>query len=354
MTTSLFIATHPRSTSTALERAFLTRTGSTSDNNNNKSNLADTICIHEPFGEPFYYGPERMSHRFPATACAKVASTYPHELRYSDIVAEIDRQHAQEGKSIVVIKDMAQYIVTPRATGRSDMIIDESFFSHVGGITKAESDCSSNSSNYENTNNVGAGKRKVVVLIRAPHLSVPSYYRCCMPPLSARTGFDFYDPDEAGYRELRILYDRLSSSNDGNAPLIIDSADLLRSPRQVIQRVCQHAGIDFRESMLQWEENSPQEQQLFQKWNGFHDDALNSRGFKQEEKPSVGDSAAAENKKKNSSISKPSNAEFEVDYDNWTADWNKKFNPEQVAEIRAAVERNLDDYLYLRQFCEQF
>lgn len=349
MTTSLFIATHPRSTSTALERAFLTRTGLSGDSD--KNNSADTICIHEPFGEPFYYGPERMSDRFPAPACAKVADTYPHELRYSDVVAEIDRQHAQEGKPIVVIKDMAQYIVTPRASGRSDMIIDESFFSNDGGLTEAESECSS--SNDDNTSTASAGKRKVVVLIRAPHLSVPSYYRCCIPPLSARTGFDFYDPDEAGYRELRILYDRLSSSGDGdNAPLIVDSADLIRSPRQVIQRVCEHAGIDFRESMLHWEENSPQEQELFQKWNGFHDDALNSRGFKQEQKPSA-TNAAAEKTTKTAS-SKPADAEFEVDYDKWTADWSKKFNPEQVAEIRSAVERNLDDYLYLRQFCEQF
>ena len=95
----------------------------------------------------------------------------------------------------------------------------------------------------------------------------------------------------------------------------------------------------------------PRSKSFFKNWNGFHDDALNSRGFKQEEKPSA-TNAAAEKTTKTAS-SKPADAEFEVDYDKWTADWSKKFNPEQVAEIRSAVERNLDDYLYLRQFCEQ-
>lgn len=338
MKTTLFIATHPRSTSTALERAFLTRTG---DNDS----LADTVCIHEPFGEPFYYGPERMSTRFSEAVCADMTRMYPHELRYTDVIADIDEQHNQNNKSVVVIKDMAQYIVTPRNTGRSDMVIDQRFFSG----TMAESDDSNISSSSFNKNK---NKKKVVILVRAPHLSVPSYYRCCIPPLSARTGFDFYDPDEAGYRELRILYDHLkkSADNDDDVPLIIDSADLCRNPRCVIQSVCDHAGIEFRESMLEWEQNSAHEQQLFKKWNGFHDDALNSRGFKatkEKQQSTLATSGETDNASKYDDT-------FEVDYDKWTAEWNKKFNSEQVAEIRDAVERNLEEYLYLRQFRQRF
>ncbi|KAF3907381.1 hypothetical protein ABW21_db0200718 [Orbilia brochopaga] len=47
----IFVATHPRSCSTAFERVFMTRT-------------EDLECIHEPFGDAFYYGPERLSSRY--------------------------------------------------------------------------------------------------------------------------------------------------------------------------------------------------------------------------------------------------------------------------------------------------
>lgn len=40
-------------------------------------------------------------------------------------------------------------------------------------------------------------------LIRDPHFSVPSYYRCTIPPLDDVTGFYNYDPSEAGYDEVR-------------------------------------------------------------------------------------------------------------------------------------------------------
>src|SRR2546423_1453968 len=36
-------------------------------------------------------------------------------------------------------------------------------------------------------------------LIRDPHSSIPSYYRCTIPPLDKLTGFYNFDPLEAGY-----------------------------------------------------------------------------------------------------------------------------------------------------------
>jgi hypothetical protein len=67
-TKPIFVATHPRSCSTAFERVgepsnlpllsiltslqvFMTRNES-------------LHCVHEPFGDAFYYGPERLSSRF--------------------------------------------------------------------------------------------------------------------------------------------------------------------------------------------------------------------------------------------------------------------------------------------------
>lgn len=47
----IFVATHPRACSTAFERVFMTR--------------RDILqCAHEPFGDAFYYGPERLSERY--------------------------------------------------------------------------------------------------------------------------------------------------------------------------------------------------------------------------------------------------------------------------------------------------
>src|SRR6218665_3503179 len=46
-------------------------------------------------------------------------------------------------------------------------------------------------------------------LIRNPRKAVPSYYRCCIPPLHEMTGFKYFMPNEAGYRELRVLFEYL-------------------------------------------------------------------------------------------------------------------------------------------------
>ena len=48
----IFLATHPRSCSTAFERLFVEKPN-------------EIVCIHEPFTEgPYHYGPERLGTRF--------------------------------------------------------------------------------------------------------------------------------------------------------------------------------------------------------------------------------------------------------------------------------------------------
>ena len=64
---------HPRSVSTAFERAFINR----KDDVQCKSpgleigtmNLTLLAGFHEPFGEPFYYSDERMSARYTEEQC---------------------------------------------------------------------------------------------------------------------------------------------------------------------------------------------------------------------------------------------------------------------------------------------
>ncbi|WFD02117.1 hypothetical protein MOBT1_000796 [Malassezia obtusa] len=41
-------------------------------------------------------------------------------------------------------------------------------------------------------------------LIRTPEKSIPSYYKCTQEKAA---GFDYFDPSEAGYKELKLLYD---------------------------------------------------------------------------------------------------------------------------------------------------
>lgn len=46
-------------------------------------------------------------------------------------------------------------------------------------------------------------------LIRHPRLSIPSAYKMTIPPLSERTGWNKFMPEDAGYKELRVLFDYL-------------------------------------------------------------------------------------------------------------------------------------------------
>lgn len=51
----------------------------------------DTLrCEHEPFGEPFYYGPERMSARFADDEAYRVKSGYA-DTTYQDVMGRILR-----------------------------------------------------------------------------------------------------------------------------------------------------------------------------------------------------------------------------------------------------------------------
>lgn len=142
-------------------------------------------------------------------------------------------------------------------------------------------------------------------LIRDPHYSIPSYYRCTIPPLDKITGFYQFDPSEAGYDEVRRVFDYLVSSGVvgptfASAPpsprqgangvngsdithkkqdiCIIDADDLLDNPKQMIQAYCQTVGLEFKPGMLHWEdeENQTRAKEAFEKWRGFHEDAIDS------------------------------------------------------------------------------
>lgn len=137
-------------------------------------------------------------------------------------------------------------------------------------------------------------------LIRHPRYAIPSYYRCCIPPLVERTGFSPFMPCEAGYVELRRLFDYLKDTglvgpsvcgqaNNGTEAnpsdveiCVVDADDLLDDPEGIMRQYCASIGLDFSESMLNWDSEDAHEfaKQQFEKWDGFHDDAINSTDLK--------------------------------------------------------------------------
>lgn len=55
----------------------------------------DTIqCIHEPFGDAFYYGPERLSERFAQDEQARLDSGFS-ESTYKTVLDRIEREAAE-------------------------------------------------------------------------------------------------------------------------------------------------------------------------------------------------------------------------------------------------------------------
>lgn len=76
----IFCVTHPRACSTAFERVFMTR--------------SDLACVHEPFGDAFYYGPERMSVRYEDDEEARKASGFG-ESTYATIFERLDREETE-------------------------------------------------------------------------------------------------------------------------------------------------------------------------------------------------------------------------------------------------------------------
>ncbi|KAL1963660.1 hypothetical protein VTN77DRAFT_7981 [Rasamsonia byssochlamydoides] len=372
----IFVATHPRACSTAFERVFMTR--------------RDTLqCIHEPFGDAFYYGPERLSERYEQDEQARVASGFSRST-FKTIFDRIERESA-EGKRIF-IKDIIHYLVPPngkpasiapsllkvkRGIGTNGEVNGHSH-SHTdvgNGVTVNGNGASGSSSKpYPYGTESELGNPTVVptellsqfhftFLIRDPHYSIPSYYRCTIPPLDKVTGFYEFYPSEAGYDEVRRVFDYLrkvglvrpriatdgvdkdashrnglngSSTNGGYHGktqgveiCVVDADDLLDNPAGMIEAFCKSVGLKYEPGMLNWdtEEDHTLAKQAFEKWKGFHDDAIQSKGL-----------TARCHKK-----SFKSEEEFD-------AEWREKYGEKGARIIRETVNRNMPDYLYMKQY----
>lgn len=186
-------------------------------------------------------------------------------------------------------------------------------------------------------------------LIRDPRNSIPSYYRCTIPPLDKVTGFYNFRPDEAGYYELRRLFDYLRSegqvgpkrggqssppcSNGVNGSsgieiCVIDAEDLLDNPSGIIEAFCKSTGLEYEPEMLKWdnEDDHKMAKEAFEKWKGFHDDAIASKELK-------------------ARTHKTPKSEPEM-----LKEWTDKYGEEGARQIAETVRACRPDYEYLKQF----
>ncbi|GAM35490.1 hypothetical protein TCE0_017f03867 [Talaromyces pinophilus] len=372
----IFVATHPRACSTAFERVFMTRRDSLQ-------------CIHEPFGDAFYFGPERLSARYENDEGARLASGFSTST-YKTIFDRIESE-ATEGKR-VFIKDIIHYLVPPDGKPAS---IAPSLFKvkrgigtngEINGLTNGHAD--TEKVNGVATNGETSMKAEVppypyateaepenptvvplellskfhfTFLIRDPHYSIPSYFRCTIPPLDEVTGFHDFSPSEAGYDEVRRVFDYLrkvgrvgprvattlaedpanketngtthqrnGASHKGGVEIcVVDADDLLDNPSLMIETYCKSVGLPFEPEMLRWdtEEDHAIARAAFEKWKGFHEDAIASRELKPR-----------------------AHAKLFKSEEEFDAEWREKFGEKGAKIIRETVNRNMADYHYMKQF----
>lgn len=152
------------------------------------------------------------------------------------------------------------------------------------------------------------------------------------------------EPTEIGYRELRILLDYLypaaaqspnvsqETTGSSDKPFLIDADDLLAHPDTVVDSLCAHLSIPYSLSMLCW--GSPDDQahakSLYEKFAGWHDDALYSTGLNPKLAHNEGSSPMSRQ---------------EEDHQ-----WQSKYGEKAARMIRDLVDGCQKDYEYLRQF----
>ena len=208
-------------------------------------------------------------------------------------------------------------------------------------------------------------------LIRDPHSSIPSYFRCTIAPLDDVTGFHDFDPSEAGYDEVRRVFEYLRSTGQvgphhangwnsnanrfsTNGPpagaeiCVVDADDLLDDPQGIIRAYCTSVGLPYEPEMLEWADEKHQvyAKKTFEKWPGFHEDAIDST----ELKPRTHVSNTIAQKMWGAAEANNCQKKKAKTEEQWDDEWKTNYGEEAAKVIRETVDKNMDDYLYMRQF----
>jgi hypothetical protein len=205
-------------------------------------------------------------------------------------------------------------------------------------------------------------------LIRHPRHSIPSYYRCTVPPLDKITGFYDFMPSEAGYDELRRVFEFLVENQqigptragghgeltDGEVSItVIDADDLLDDPEGIVSAYCKEVGIKYNPQMLNWdtEEDHQRAKDAFEKWNGFHNDAINSTSLRPRDSAHVSSSGFFVSiKGLGCGLISPCKKKKSKTVETEDKEWREKYGDEGAEIIRECVNVNIPHYEYLKSF----
>lgn len=260
------------------------------------------MCIHEPFSDAYHWGPEKISARYDDVEkrrqekgfiqyTYRTAFTLINDAKVSNPVRPPVPRGASNScltcsqNKRVFVKDMAKCLM-PLEGNHSYIVpslLIDSPIEQALVVPRPEL----------GTFNPTVVPLKILsefhftFLIRNPLRSIPSLYKCSIPPKSLATGWHGFKPSDAGYREMRILFDYLRSvgqigPHSNNEICVVDADDLLRFPEEVLRRYCLSIHLPFTPSSMHWDKERDQQRALdtFKNWAPFHDVALHSTCLK--------------------------------------------------------------------------
>ncbi|MCJ1474647.1 hypothetical protein MMC13_003307 [Lambiella insularis] len=275
------------------------------------------VTLNEPFSNPGFLGPEARAERARPDGKLVVDPEYA-SCTFSTTVSLIESANTMEKTKRAFVKEIAYTLGSLPYRNL--------------GLVRSLSDNA-----HGEPDNPTAVPLHILkdwqwsFLIRHPRSSVPSMYRLSVPPMSEKTGWDYFIPNELGYRELRNIVDFLFSKDiiSRENVCLVDADDLLDNPSGVIAAYCQLVGIDYKPEMLTWDTSEDQAhcREIFRWWMAFHEDAMQSSGLKPRKSPKASLTVEEEDQK-----------------------WFQTFGKEGARIIRSTVNSYIEDYDYLKSF----
>ena len=174
MPVKVFLWTAPRCISTAFERSIM--------------EVKDSKVFHEPYAGSYHFGPERQSPRYTHLPVDPSVS-------YNEIEKLLTKEYDVD---VVFSKDMAYAV--------------EENFDRIATKELKE---------FQHT-----------FLIRNPRQAIPSLYKASIN--KQLTGWDYFDPNEAGFKQMYDLYNFLNARLERNL-IVIDAGDLLVNPEETMK-----------------------------------------------------------------------------------------------------------------------
>ena len=209
-----FLWTCPRSMSTLAERLAMNTC---------------IQCIHEPFSLGYYFGQNCVSKRYSPSAEQREQHDY-HKILARLMSLPTDQDY--------FVKDMASHFAQSMA------FQDEQYRQFIASQRHA-------------------------YLVRHPEKSVRSLYQLS---LSELTGWDYFEPAECGYADLRQLHNLFGGP-------VLASEQIASNSEAFMARLCEFIQIPYDPKYLHFEALLDHIPEDWLAWKEWHLDVLNSTGI---------------------------------------------------------------------------